>query len=111
MAEGTHSKKFEELLAKTNDRLEAFLREVSTQANTRMDYLSDQTTLITDQLLTLSTNINALTERVNQAPRLPPPLPPPPNNPLSLPPQPRPFKLDFPHFDGNDPRGWIFKAT
>ncbi|KAK4265564.1 hypothetical protein QN277_026598 [Acacia crassicarpa] len=111
MAEGTRFKKLEELLAETNDRLETRLQEVSTQANTRMDYLSNQTTLITDQLQTLSTNINALAERVNQAPRPPPPLPPPPNNPLLPPPQPRPFKLDFPCFDGNDPRGWIFKAT
>ncbi|KAK4259845.1 hypothetical protein QN277_006135 [Acacia crassicarpa] len=113
MAEGTRSKKLEELLAETHDRFEARLREVNTQANTRMDYLSDQTTLITDQLQTLSTNITALTEHFNQAPRPPPPSPPPPppNNPLPPPPQPRPFKLDFPRFDGTDSRGWIFKAT
>lgn len=72
---------------------------------------STQLANLSDQLSALVTVVTSFDGKLEQLPRSEPP-PQSPVSPNSPPPAtPRPFRLDFPRFDGSDPLGWLFKAT
>ena len=106
MAEGTRFRKLEE----AHETHTVQITELTKQTNELAGHMDEVRTALTaltgrmDQLIIQTAQRNS--PHPTPAPILPTPQ-------QSLPPvlHPRPFKLDFPRFDGTNPPGWIFKAN